>query len=136
MRNLKYLLPGFLFGLVFVKAELISWFRMQEMFRFHSWYLYLVLASAMFVAMSAVFLIKKFNIRTLAGDPIVFPDKVFHKGYVIGGLLFGIGWALTGSCSGPLFAQIGAGYTVLAVSLLSAVAGTWVYGYFRDRLPQ
>jgi uncharacterized membrane protein YedE/YeeE len=135
MKNLKYLGVGFLFGVIFVKAEIVSWFRMQEMFRFQDFFLYGVLASAMAVAMLSVFLIKKYNVRTFSGEPIVFQDKTFNRGHIWGSLIFGVGWAITGACPGPLFAQIGAGFSVVIVTLGSAIGGTWVYGYFRDRLP-
>jgi uncharacterized membrane protein YedE/YeeE len=133
--NLKYLVVGILFGIVFVKAEVVSWFRIQEMFRLQSFHMYGIIGSAVLVGMISVWLIKKFNIKTIYGEPIVFHPKTFNKGQIIGGLLFGLGWALTGACPGPLFAQIGTGATVVAVTLLSAVAGTWVYGLLRDRLP-
>ncbi len=133
--NIKYLIVGVLFGIVFVKAEIISWFRIQEMFRLQSFHMYGVIGSAVVVGMLSVFLIKKFNIKTLNGEMVVFHPKEFHKGQIIGGLLFGLGWAITGACPGPLFAQIGSGYVVVIVTLLSAIAGTWVYGYFKDKLP-
>jgi uncharacterized membrane protein YedE/YeeE len=132
--NLKYLFAGTLFGIVFVKAELISWFRMQEMFRLQSFHMYGVMASAMVVSLISVWLIKRFNIKTMYGEKVEFPTKKFNKGQVYGGLLFGFGWAITGACPGPLFAQIGAGFTIVSITLLSAIAGTWVYGYFRDKL--
>jgi len=132
---LKYLIVGTLFGIVFVKAEIISWFRIQEMFRLQSFHMYGVIGAAVVVGMISVFLIKKFNIKTTQGEIIKIGDKVFKKGQVIGGLVFGMGWALTGACPGPLFAQIGSGFTVVAVTLLSAIAGTWVYGKFQDKLP-
>jgi len=133
--NLKYAAVGILFGIVFTKAEIISWFRMQEMFRFQNFHMYGVMGSALVVGMISVFLIRRFNIPTIYGERIVFHQKKFNKGQVYGGLVFGFGWALTGACPGPLFAQIGAGFLVVLVVLLSAIAGTWVYGYFRERLP-
>ena len=133
--NIKYLIVGVLFGIVFVKAEIISWFRIQEMFRLQSFHMYGVIGIAVAVGMLSVFLIKKFNLKTLSGETIEFQPKTFNKGNVYGGLIFGFGWAITGACPGPLFAQIGSGATVIVVTLLSAVAGTWVYGYFRDKLP-
>jgi uncharacterized membrane protein YedE/YeeE len=133
--NLKYLLVGVIFGIVFVKAEIVSWFRIQEMFRLDSFHMYGVIGSAVVVGLLSVWLIKKFNIKTLSGEPVSIPDKAFDKGQIYGGLLFGVGWAITGACPGPLFAQIGAGYLAVAVTLLSAIAGTWVYGLFRSRLP-
>jgi hypothetical protein len=133
--NLKYLVLGVLFGIVFVKAEIISWFRIQEMFRLSSFHMYGVIGTAVIVGAISVFLIKKFNIKTLAGEKVAFHPKTFNKGQIYGGLIFGLGWAITGACPGPLFAQIGSGFLAVIVTLLSAIAGTWVYGKFRDRLP-
>ena len=133
--NIKYLIVGVFFGVVFVKAEIISWYRIQEMFRLHSFHMYGVIGSAVMVAAISVFFIKRFSIKTIQGEKVVFHTKQFHWGNVIGGLLFGLGWAITGACPGPLFAQIGSGFTVIIVTLLSAIAGTWVYGLVRDRLP-
>jgi len=133
--NIKYLVVGLAFGIVFVKAEIISWFRIQEMFRLQSFHMYGVIGSAVVVGMISVWIIKKFNIKTIYGDKIQFHPKTFNKGQVYGGLLFGLGWAITGACPGPLFAQIGAGASVIAITLLSAIAGTWVYGYYREKLP-
>lgn len=133
--NLKYLVMGILFGFVFIKAEVISWFRIQEMFRLQSFHMFGIIGSAILVAMISIFLIKKFRIKTVYGEEIIFHKKEFNKGQIYGGLIFGFGWAITGACPGPLFAQIGTGATVIVMTLLSAIAGTWVYGYFRDKLP-
>ena len=133
--NLKYLIVGILFGIVFVKAEIISWFRIQEMFRFQSFHMYGVIGSAVVIGALSILFIKRFKIKTIYGEGIELHSKKFNKGQVYGGLLFGLGWAITGACPGPLFALIGAGATVIAVTLLSAIAGTWVYGYYRERLP-
>lgn len=133
--NLKYLAVGVVFGIVFVKAEVISWFRIQEMFRLQSFHMYGVIGTAVVVGMISVWLIKKFKLKTIHGEEIHFHPKKFNKGQIYGGLLFGFGWALTGACPGPLFAQIGMGVFVVAVVVLSAIAGTWVYGYFREKLP-
>lgn len=133
--NLKYMLVGTIFGIVFVKAEIVSWFRIQEMFRLQSFFMYGVIGTAVIVGMISVFLIKKLNIKTLSGEKIIFHDKVFNKGNIYGALIFGLGWGITGACPGPLFAQIGSGFLAVGVTFLSAVAGTWVYGYFRDKLP-
>ncbi len=133
--NFKYMLVGIIFGIVFVKAEIVSWFRIQEMFRLQSFFMYGVIGTAVIVGMTSVFLIKKFKIKTLSGEKIIFHDKVFNKGQIYGGLIFGLGWAITGACPGPLFAQIGSGFAVVSVTLISAIAGTWVYGYLRDKLP-
>ena len=131
-----YVAIGTLFGIVFTKAEVISWFRIQEMFRFQSFHMYGIMATAVGVAMSSVWLIRRFGVRTLAGDAIDIPPKTMGTGtrYWAGGTIFGLGWALTGACPGPLFALIGAGVGVMVVTLLSAVAGTWVYGWLRPRL--
>lgn len=133
--NIKYLLVGIAFGIVFVKAEIISWYRIQEMFRLQSFHMFGVIGSAVVVGMISVFLIRKFNIKTIYGEEIKIHPKSFNKGQIFGGLLFGLGWAITGACPGPLFAQIGTGALVITVTLLSAIAGTWVYGKYRDKLP-
>lgn len=132
---LKYLILGVLFGIVFVKAEIISWFRIQEMFRMTSFHMYGVIGSAIVTGIISIQLIKRFGIKSIAGDVINIPTKVFKKGQIYGGFIFGLGWALTGACPGPLFAQIGSGFTVIIITLLAAIAGTWVYGKFADRLP-
>lgn len=133
--NWKFGLVGVFFGIVFVKAEVISWFRIQEMFRLDSFHMYGVIGTAVLVGMLSVFFIKRLNIKTLRGEPITIAPKQFNQGQIYGGLLFGFGWAITGACPGPLFAQIGAGYSVVLVTLLSAIAGTWVYGAIRNHLP-
>ncbi|PSL18773.1 hypothetical protein CLV60_1292 [Dyadobacter jiangsuensis] len=133
--NFKYLLVGVLFGIVFVKAEVISWFRIQEMFRIQSFHMYGIIGSAVLIGALSVWLIKTFKIKTIHGEEITFSDKKFNRGQIYGGLTFGLGWGLTGACPGPLFAQIGVGATVVIVTLLSAIAGTWVYGRFREQLP-
>ncbi|MFF5380317.1 DUF6691 family protein [Pedobacter suwonensis] len=135
LHNLKYLIIGIFFGIIFVKSEVVSWFRIQEMFRLQSFHMYGIIGSAILVGMLSIWLIKKFDIRTISGGPITIAPKTFNKGQIYGGLIFGFGWAITGACPGPLFAQIGAGATVISVTLLSAIAGTWVYGHFRDKLP-
>lgn len=133
--NIKYFFVGIAFGILLVKAEVISWFRIQEMFRLQSFHMYGVIGSAVVTGMFSVWLIKKFRIKTIYGEPIELHRKPFNKGQVYGGLLFGLGWAITGACPGPLYALIGTGATVIIVTLLSAIAGTWVYGKFRDKLP-
>jgi len=135
MKNIKFLLAGILFGIILVKSEVISWFRIQEMFRLQAFHMYGIIGSAIAVAMVSVLLIKRFNIKTISGEPIVILQKQFSWGNVIGGLIFGLGWAITGACPGPLYAQIGSGYLVVIVTLLSAVFGTWVYGALKEKLP-
>jgi uncharacterized membrane protein YedE/YeeE len=135
MRNVKYLIAGVLFGIVLVKSEVISWFRIQEMFRLQAFHMYGIIGSAIVVGMISVLIIKKFQLKTIGGEDITIPTKKFHWGNVYGGLIFGLGWAITGACPGPLFAQIGSGFLVTIVTLLSAIAGTWVYGLLREKLP-
>lgn len=133
--NFKYMITGILFGILLIKAEVISWFRIQEMFRLQSFHMYGVIGSAVVVGIISVWIIKKFHIKTIYGEPIEFVTRKLNKGNVIGGLLFGFGWAFTGACPGPLFAQIGTGATATIITLLSAIAGTWTYGVLRDKLP-
>lgn len=136
MKNIKYLLAGVFFGIILVKAQVISWFRIQEMFQLTSFHMYGVIGTAVVTGIISLQLIKRFHIKTLSGDPIVVAPKKFSKGQIYGGLIFGLGWAITGACPGPLFAQIGMGFSVVAVTLLSAIAGTWVYGAIQSKLPQ
>lgn len=105
------------------------------MFRLQSFHMYGVIGSAVAVGMLSVWLIKKYKLKTIYGESIEFVPKKFNKGNIYGGLIFGFGWAITGACPGPLFAQIGTGATVIIVTLLSAIAGTWVYGKMRESLP-
>jgi uncharacterized membrane protein YedE/YeeE len=131
----KYLIAGILFGIILVKSEVISWFRIQEMFHLQSFHMYGVIGSAVVTGIISVQIIKRFRIKTIGGGRIDLPQKKFHQGQVYGGLLFGFGWALTGACPGPIFAQIGSGAFVMMVTLISAIAGTWVYGLAREKLP-
>ena len=135
MKNIKYLVFGVVFGVILTKAEVISWFRIQEMFRFQSFHMYGIIGSAVVVGMISILLLKKFNIKTISGEKIRFPVKPFNKGLFIGGILFGFGWALTGACPGPIFALIGNGYTVFIVTMIFAVLGAWLYGFFQEKLP-
>jgi uncharacterized membrane protein YedE/YeeE len=134
---LKYLLVGIAFGIVLTKSEVISWFRIQEMFRFQAFHMYGVIGGAVAVAALSVLLIKRKHARTFGGTEISIPPKVLGKGYRywIGGTIFGLGWAMTGACPGPIFALIGNGILVMIITLLSALAGTWVYSALRPRLP-
>ncbi|MFN4807440.1 MAG: DUF6691 family protein [Bacteroidota bacterium] len=133
--NLKYLVFGLFFGIVLIKAEVVSWYRIQEMFRLQSFHMFGVIGSAVAVGALSVFLIKKLKIKSIQGEEILLPEKTFNKGQIYGGLLFGFGWAMTGACPGPLFAQLGYGATTIIVTILSAITGTWVYGKFREQLP-
>jgi uncharacterized membrane protein YedE/YeeE len=134
---LAYLLLGIGFGIVLTKSEVVSWFRIQEMFRFQSPRMYEIIASAVAVAAASVAVIKKLGLKALSGEPITIPPKTLGNGvrYALGGTIFGLGWALTGACPGPLFALVGSGVTVMIVSMISALAGTWLYGFLRPKLP-
>lgn len=135
MKYFKFLLAGIFFGIVLIKAEVVSWFRIQEMFRFQSFHMYGIIGSAVVTGMISILLIKKFKVKTINKEPIVIVPKKFNKGFIYGSVLFGFGWAITGACPGPLFAQIGSGATVVVITLLSAIAGTWTYGLLKPRLP-
>lgn len=132
-----YFAVGVLFGIVITRGEVISWFRIQEMFRFQGFYMFGVFATALPVAIVSVQLLQRTGARTLTGEPVSVPPKQLGRGvrYVAGGVIFGLGWALTGACPGPLFALLGSGVTVMLVAIASAVAGTWLYGALRPRLP-
>ena len=135
MRKIKYLIMGTLFGVILYKSEVISWFRIQEMFRFQALHMYGVIGSAVLVGALSIYLIKKFNVKSLNRELIEIPNKIVHHGNWIGGILFGMGWALTGACPGPLYTHLGAGSSVMIVALFSALLGTWVYSYYRPKLP-
>ena len=133
--NLKYLAFGILFGIILIKSEVISWFRIQEMFRLQSFHMFGVIGSAVVVGAISVFIIKRFNIKTIHGEEIILPEKPFNKGQIFGGLMFGFGWAMTGACPGPLFAQLGYGATATLITIFMALIGTWFYGLIREKLP-
>jgi len=136
-RLIPYLLIGIYLGIVFTKSEVISWYRIQEMFRFQAFHMYGIIGSAVVVAAISIQIIKKWKIRALDRSEIVIPPKELGSGtrYWAGGTVFGLGWALTGACPGPLFALVGNGVTVMLVTIVAAVAGTFAYGVFRPRLP-
>lgn len=136
MKYIKYLLVGMLFGIVLVKSEVVSWFRIQEMFRFDSFHMYGVIGSAVVVGVISLLIINRLKLKSFEGELIVTKAKPFNKvGNITGGILFGLGWALTGACPGPLYALAGAGYTVIIAVLLSAILGAFVYGLVREKLP-
>jgi hypothetical protein len=134
---LTYFLFGIFFGITLTRSEVLSWFRIQEMFRFQSPRMYEIIASAVVVAAASVALIERFGLKTLSHEPITIPPKKTGRGvrYAVGGTIFGLGWALTGACPGPLFALVGNGITVMIAAIASALAGTWLYGFLRPRLP-
>lgn len=134
---LWYLVLGCLFGIVLIKSEVVSWFRIQEMFRFQSFHMYGVIFSAVATAALSILLLRRMNVHTLTGEALSIPPKTLGWGYRywIGGTLFGIGWALTGACPGPLVALTASGMSVYVIAMLSALAGVWLYGYLRPHLP-
>lgn len=135
MKNIKFLIYGILFGIILTKAEVISWFRIQEMFRFQSFHMYGIIGSAVVVGAISILIIKKLKLKSSNGEEIHFPAKPYDKGVIFGGALFGLGWALTGACPGPIFAIVGNGYSVFIVTLIFATLGAWVYGLVQERLP-
>jgi len=135
MKNIKYLLVGIVFGLALTKGEAISWYRIQEMFHFQSFHMYGIFMTAVPVGALSILLIRKLKLKTLQGEPVEKIKKVYHHGVIIGGMIFGFGWALTGACPGPLYAQIGAGYSVTIVTFVSALLGTWTYARLIPYLP-
>lgn len=136
MKYIKFLLIGIFFGIVMFKSEAASWFRIYEMFRFESFHMYGIIGSALFLGVLGIYLIKKFNLKTIHGKPISFAPKTksFSR-YMYGGIIFGLGWGLAGSCPGPIYTLIGAGYLPVFVVLLGALLGTLVYGMLRKKLP-
>jgi uncharacterized membrane protein YedE/YeeE len=134
---LVYVVLGVLFGIVVTKAEVISWFRIQEMFRFQSFHMYGIIGSAIVTAAVSLQIIKRLGVKAADGTPIVVEPKEMGTGtrYWLGGTLFGLGWALSGACPGPLFALLGNGISIMSVTIVSAIAGTWTYGALRPRLP-
>ena len=136
VKNLPYLFLGAIFGISFVKGELISWYRMQEMFRFQSFYMYGVILSAIAVGMISLKLLKRSKMKSLSGKKIYVAAKAHtYVRYILGGTIFGLGWAMTGACPGPMITLIGYGASIYIVLFFSALAGTWTYGVLRSKLP-
>ena len=129
------MLVGIVFGTVLTKTEAVSWFRIQEMFRFQSFHMYGIIGSAVVVGIISVWLIKKLKLKSINGEEISIPEKQFNKGQIFGGTLFGMGWALSGACPGPMYGLVGAGYLPVLIVIASALLGTWVYSYFKPKLP-
>lgn len=133
---LSILMLGILFGVVLTKAEIASWFRIQEMFRFQSFHMYGVIGTAVGFGIVIIQLFKRFDTQNVEGSPVTIrPKAAGITRYLVGGTIFGLGWAMTGACPGPLYTLVGNGYSVIVVSILSAVAGTFVYGLLREKLP-
>ncbi len=136
MKFLKFLFIGFVFGIIMSKAEIISWYRIYEMFRFESFHMYGVIGSAVILGMLFVFLIKKYKLKTIEGEEIKFtPKNKSVVRYLAGGTIFGLGWAMTGACPGPMFVLLGKGIWPILLVIFGATVGTFLYGLFRDKLP-
>jgi len=136
MKGFKFILAGILFGIVMSKSEAISWYRIQEMFRFQSFHMYGIIGTAVMLGALTTYVIKKYKLRDYQGNPIVFqPKEMSIPRYLIGGTIFGLGWALTGACPGPMFVNIGFSYWVILVAIAGGLAGTYMYGAMSDRLP-
>ena len=136
MKFFKFLFAGTLFGIIMAQSEAMSWYRIQEMFRFQSFHMYGIIGTAVVLGALGVFIIKKFNIKDMYGKPIHFePKERQWVKSILGGTLFGLGWALSGACPGPIVVNVGFGFTSMLVVLIFAVLGTFSYGYFRDKLP-
>ncbi len=136
MKFLKYILLGIVFGITFTKAEIVSWYRIYEMFRFESFHMYGVIGSAVVLGIIVVQVIKRRKMKDIAGNEIVFSPKAWSvPRYLIGGTIFGLGWAMTGACPGPMFVLLGNGVLVIAVVIGFSILGTYVYGLLKDKLP-
>ena len=136
MKYIKYYVIGVFFGIVLIKSEAVSWFRIQEMFHFQSIHMYGILGSAIAVGLITVLSIKLFKLKSVYGEKIDLTPKPFNKiGNALGGIIFGFGWAMTGACPGPLYALLGAGYVTIILALVSALLGVATYGVLRPKLP-
>lgn len=136
MNLLKYIIVGFIFGVVLTKAEAVSWYRIYEMFQFQSFHMYGIITVAILTGLVGIQIIKRKQLKDIDGNPIIIQDK--EKGsmrYWIGGILFGLGWAMVGACPGPIFILLGAGFWSVGLVLFGAVFGTFLYGLVKDRLP-
>ncbi len=136
MKGLKFIVSGVFFGIVMSKSEAISWYRIQEMFRFQSFHMYGIISTAVAIGIVGIYLIKKYQVKDVDGNVIVIPvkEKGWKKG-IFGGTIFGMGWALTGACPGPMFVNLGQGYWAFLLIIFGALIGTYVYGILKDKLP-
>jgi uncharacterized membrane protein YedE/YeeE len=136
MKLIKFLILGTLFGIVMAKSEAFSWFRIQEMFRFQSFHMYGIIGTAVTLGVIGVAIIKKYKLRDIKGNPITFfPKEKSIMRYLVGGSIFGLGWALSGACPGPMVVNIGYGYITMAIVFLFANIGTYLYGAIKSKLP-
>ncbi|AMA49472.1 MULTISPECIES: DUF6691 family protein [Flavobacterium] len=136
MKLLRFFAVGLLFGIVLTKAEAVSWYRIYEMFMFQSFHMYGIISVAILVGVLGIRLIKKKELTDVEGRPILIPDKdISVVRYLLGGIIFGLGWALVGACPGPIFILLGTGVPAIFIVLLGALLGTFVYGLLKDKLP-
>ena len=136
MKFIKFLLLGIVFGIVMTKSEAVSWYRIQEMFRFQAFHMYGIIGTAVTLGVAGVALIKRFRMRDYHGNPIMFnPKEKSVARYLIGGSIFGLGWALSGACPGPMVVTIGYGYWAMAIVFFFAIVGTYLYGLIKNKLP-
>lgn len=136
MKSIKFILAGIVFGIVMTKSEAVSWYRIQEMFRFQSFHMYGIICTAVVLGVISVLIIKKFKFKDIGGSAILFKDKDrSYKKYIFGGIIFGLGWALSGACPGPMFVNLGGGYPAVGIVILGALLGTYLYGVFQKKLP-
>ena len=136
MKYIKFLLVGIFFGIVLVKSEAVSWYRIYEMFKFQSFHMYGIIGSAVILGVIIVWLIKKSKLKSTEGEQIDLPpkDRVITR-YLVGGTIFGLGWALAGACPGPMYVLLGTGVWSMIIVIAAAVLGTFVYGLLKDKLP-
>ena len=134
-KNIFYTIAGIVFGIILTKSEVISWFRIQRMFRFEEPYMYLVIGSAVVIAGISVLVLKSAGINSFDGQSLDFGGKTYHQGFIWGGLIFGVGWAITGACPGPIFAQVGSGAYPATFTLIGAFIGAYLYNRFKAKLP-
>lgn len=136
MKFLKFLLVGILFGIILVKSEAVSWYRIYEMFRFESFHMYGIIGTAVATGIILLLITKKLKFKNIEGSLMRVPDK--EKGftrYILGGTLFGLGWALSGACPGPMYILVGTGVFTMLIVIAAAILGTYVYGVLKDKLP-
>lgn len=136
MKFLKFLIVGIIFGIILVKSEAVSWYRIYEMFRFESFHMYGIIGSAIATGVILLLVSKKLRLKNIEGHLMSVPDK--EKGftrYILGGTLFGLGWALSGACPGPMYILVGTGVFTMLIPILAAIFGTYLYGVVKDKLP-
>ena len=136
MKFIKYLIIGIVFGIVLTKSEAVSWYRIYEMFQFQSFHMFGIIMTAIFVGVIGIQIYKRNNVKGFDGTPISVPDKENgFTNYIIGGTIFGLGWGMIGTCPGPIFILIGAGFYGIGIVLIGALIGTFLYGILKDKLP-